>query len=443
MKKLFKLLFLLPLIGGVFAFASNSNEKKEAIVSEVKADSIRPYPYSGGETSIIFVSGGVFGETAHAAIYVWNNIGSAWSNKVDYTVDGAYPVVLPPTNGQSWSKFIVARYNPALEPSVNGWDGAYNKTDDLQMSIFSARSQNTIYITGYDGNTLTVSDQLNVKYFYGVKGDTHFYLDLKDCSNWREANAKYAIYFAHSNNIYKKEDWSLSNSEGGYYLSFMWKVAGQDNENLYECIVPGGSATLWNLVIAVRFNPVQGEPGWYNVWNQTADITFNSSNHEANMIYIDSSGNGSINPDHKISKDTRLNFYGQYLLDTVECSGTGESDATTSGQWNAIKAEYKNHLSTTFQGGVWSATADKAGSTLAQAIYRYDYIVFYKHYDHEDFINRADPNSGYVPISSGLAFGIESYADAKKSSIYIVIISVASISVLGLLIVLKRKKSLR
>ena len=159
------------------------------------------------------------------------------------------------------------------------------------------------------------------------------------------------------------------------------------------------------------------------------------------MIYINSSGDGEIHAEHAISKATRLNFYGQYILDTISCSGDGKSDVTTSEEWNAIKAEYKNHLSTDFQGDVWKTKADKSGSTIEQAIYRYDYIVFYKLYSHEDFMNRQDPNSGYEPISSELAFGIQSYADAKKSSIYIVIIAISSISALGLLVVVKRRKT--
>ena len=162
------------------------------------------------------------------------------------------------------------------------------------------------------------------------------------------------------------------------------------------------------------------------------------------MIYLNSDGVASINPENAISKATRLNFYGQYFLDTVSCSGNGNSDATTSSQWDAVKAEYKNHLSFDFQGGVWTTLADKTGSTIAQAMYRYDYIVFYKHYEHEDFINRADPKSGYKPLSSNeYVSATHPFIDNKKSTIYIVIIALASISSVGLLIVAKRKKALK
>ena len=440
MRKIIKYLLLLPLIAGAFSVSSRINERKPA---EVSADSVRPYPYSGGESSIIFVSGGMFSKDYPVAIYVWNDRGSAWSNKCDYTIDGAYPVVLPPTNGANWSKFIVTKYNKYYEPSSDSFNGVAKQSGDQSISMFMARSQNLIYVSENESG-ISVSETLGYKEFYGVRGDTHFYLDLKDNSNWREANAKYAIYFAHSNNFNKKEDWSLSNSSDGYYLSHMWKVTGQSNENLYECIVPGGSSTLWNLAIAVRFDPVQAYPGWYNVWNQTDDINFNSSNHTANMIYINSSGNGEIYPEHAISKETRLNFFGQYLLDTISCSGNGNSDATTNEQWNAVKAEYKTHLSTSFQGGVWTAIADKTGNTLAQAIYRYDYILFYKHYEHEDFINRADPNSGYQPLSSNeYISAIYTPTDNKKLAMYIVIISLVSISSVGLLLVVKRKKTMQ
>ena len=437
MKKLSKISIFLSVICGAFALFSFGSKRSNA---QVLADQTTNYPRGGGSGQVLYVNGsGTYfnSDQADLAVYCYNNSGSAWSDKVSYRCFGdMLRVMLPYKNGQAqtWSHYIVCRYNPNMDPASNGFDGVYNQTDDIPFSSMQY-GHNTVNITGYNGNKLNY--QFSSNNYYGVRGENHVYLDLSSFTNWEEAGAKFAIYFAYPNST-NESRWSQSNSSGGYYSSFMWKVNGQDNDHLYEGIVPniyqGNSYNLWNMVIAVRFNPEASQPDWNYKYNQTQNLSFNSSNHNANMIRITDWDYGELDATNSISSATRLEFFGRYFLNTVTCSGTGASDATTSEMWNNVKNEYINHISRPFQGDIWLAESG-GDSLLSQAITRYDYIVFYKQYDHEDFINRLESEN--VTQYSSLQPFISDKRD--HNSILLVVVMLVSLSSMGLIIVLKHK----
>ena len=198
------------------------------------------------------------------------------------------------------------------------------------------------------------------------------------------------------------------------------------------------------MVIAVRFNPNTPYPAWVDngvVWNKTQDLIFTSNNHNSNIIRINDWNSGELlDQQYSISKETRIGFFGQYFLDTVTCSGTGNTDATTSTMWNNVKAAY-NHLARGFQGTVWTTVANVEGTIIQQAMARYDYIVLYKQYNHEDFINRADPNSG-ADHSSNNQLVINNIDNNEKMTLIIILASIMTLSVITL-IVLKKYKTRR
>ena len=438
MRKIIKYLLLLPLIGGAFTFVSASKE-----TNPVEAAQTDTYP-NNGSSGTVFYASGFHSDDCGVALYCYNSESdNAWSERYDYISYSSYTrVMIPYQNGnpKTWSYFIVCSYYKDKNPYVDGWSGVKKQSVNIPFSQF-LYAANVIYPSGTQDGKYTVGTSYNP--YYGIQSEEHIYLDLSSFIDWDKDGAKFALYFSHPSSR-NSDGWSQANNIGdAYYNSFLWKVNGQTNDHLYEGIVPKqyGASTIWNSVKAIRYASDAYEPGNGTVWNESQELHFTNENHNLNLIGIDNWGHGELTS--SISSSDRVEFYGRYFLDTVQCSGTGSSDSTTSEQWNALKEEYVYHLDRYYQGDVWKTVANKSGSLIAQAMARYDYIVFYKHYDHEDFINREDEDSGYVPISSGLAFGTESYVDAKKSSIYIVIISVASISVLGLVIVVKRKKSLR
>lgn len=414
-------------------------------VLNVKADSEPTYGRSASSGTVIYVGGGSFFNTGEAdlAIYCFNSESdNAWSDRVSYRCYGSLlRVMVPYQNGNSktWAKLIVCRYNPNKNPQSDGWDGVYNQTNDIGFGEF-LYAQNTINITGY-GQDGKLTYSLNANDYYGIRGERHMYLDLSGFQHWEEADAKFAIYFAYPNST-NESRWSQIYENGSYHASFCWKVEGQDNDHLYECIVPniysGGDPNIWNLVIAVRFDPNEATPSFDSYWNKTQDISFNSSNHTANMLHINDWGEGQLDTINIISDESRVGFYGNYFLNTVTCSGTGASDATTSTQWTSAKIAY-NHLSRKLQGTVWTTTADEEGTLIQQAMARYDYIVLFRQYSHEDFINRAEsPNKTVYSNSVNLV------NNSITSSDYMTVISIIAIimsaSVITL-IVLKKYKS--
>ena len=425
-------------LAGVAPIFRNASSKS------VAADESTNYPRNGESGNILYVNGSsTYFNTGEAdlAVYYFNSESdNAWSDKVSYRCFGdILRVMIPYKDGvrKTWAKYIVCRYNPAMDPASNGWDGVYNKTEDISCSSMMY-AQNTVNITGYSDGKMTYSFSSNN--YYGVQSYNHMYLDLSGFTSWENGNAKFAIYFAYPNSN-NESRWSLSNSSGGYYSSFCWKVNGQTNNHLYECIVPAYSnnSCLWNLVIAVRFDPVQGEPGWYNAWNQTQNLSFNSGNHNANMIRINDWDNGQLDTVNIISRQTRVEFFGRYFLDTVSCSGNGNSDSTTSSMWEAVKNEYVYHLTTDEQGDVWTCAGDEEGSLVAQAMARYDYIIFFKEYNHEDFINRQD-SSNKTEYSSIKSVILSNNSNFEYSWLVIMIIALGSITcVLGLVVIKKRK----
>lgn len=438
MKKLLKYLLLLPLLGGVFAFTSHGQETKP-----VEAAQTDTYP-RGGASGVVFYATGFHSDTTGVALYCFNS-GSdyAWSERYDYVCYGSYArVMIPYKDGASktWSKFIVCSYYKNKNPYTDGWDGVAKQSVDIFFSDFPYAA-NVIQATGTNGEgKYTVNTAHN--YYYGISSEEHIYLDLSGFTGWDTDGAKFALYFANPSGG-NSGGWSQANNIGNsYFNSFLWKVNGQTNDHLYEGIVPKqyGASTIWNSVKAIRYSSDAYEPGNGTVWNESQELHFTNENNTLNLIGIDDWGHGELIS--SISRSDRVEFYGRYFLDTVQCSGTGNSDSTTSEQWNALKEEYVYHLNRNYQGDVWNTVADKSGTLIAQAMARYDYIVLYKQYDHEDFINRAESPNKTV-YSSEAYSGIQPYATEKKSVIYIVVIALASISLVGLLIVAKRKKALK
>ena len=414
---------------------------------ETTASQTATYPGNGRSGTAFFVSGkGSFFKSGEAdlAIYCYNNTEGAWSDRASYSPDGSLVrIMIPYKDGQAktWSRFFIARYNPNKTPAYDGDSGIYNRSDDISFADAFPRGQNTIYVTGYSDNKLTINEMKGTTPYYGIKGDEHMYLDLSGFPQWEESGAKFAIWFAYPHYL-NKSRWGMGNSkDNGYQPSFCWKVEGQDNDHLYECIVPNVSSnegkSIWSMAIAVRFNPDATSPNWDYAWNQTQDLSFVVANNNADMIHVSDWNDGDLDADNVIGMANRLEFYGNYFLDTVVCSGAGDSDATTATMWNAVKDEYEQHLSLTYQGEIWKLDPAGKGTRIAQAMERYDYIVFTKAYSHVDFINRAESPYKISSVGQVNAFMTNNVA---LSSVIVTIALLSSGAVIGLLLYRNAKR---
>ena len=155
------------------------------------------------------------------------------------------------------------------------------------------------------------------------------------------------------------------------------------------------------------------------------------------MIRISDWNDGYLDAENSISEATRLEFYGRYFNDVVLCSGHGNSDSTTGDMWNAVKYEYEHHLSRFFEGDVWTTTANPDGNMIEKAMARYDYMVLYKQYAHEDFMNRQEsPNK--TAYSSIYNFA---YNPTNNPTLIIIIIAISILSLGGLITMAQLKRN--
>lgn len=414
----------LTILAGALSLSLIKNVEPKNVEAATQSPGL---PSGGNPGSVIFIDGGgTYFNDVDAVLYCWNSTSSAFSAKSSYRVNGTDKIAVRLPSGGTWTHFKVLRYNRSMEPSINAWDGVYNQSPNYGFGETFQYYQNSFGIKNWN---MEITDRYVTSYtHYGINGEDRVYLDLSEFENWDSDYAQFAIYFA---------DPMLSIGEA--WSSMMTKVEGAGNDHLYECTVPGKNV-VWNLAIPVRFKPEVEIPGWHDgVWNQTNDLRFDITNHGYNVLKVTGWDSGEIKSE-TITREQRVEMYGQYFLDTVSCSGTGLSDSTTSEQWNAVKSQYQN-MHTDYQGVVWTTIADSdtSASKVAQAMARYDYIVLYKQYDHEDFINRqASPNmTVYNLAQSRVTFTNEN----KEASItVIVLVSILSISSISVLLIVKRRK---
>lgn len=144
-----------------------------------------------------------------------------------------------------------------------------------------------------------------------IPASTKFYLTPN--SNWKQSNARYAIYF-------------FGNGDG--WVS-MTKVAGQTD--LYEGVSPAGKS-FKNLIFC-RMNPNTTANNWDNKWNQTADLTFNgTSNHYTVKAGTWDKGGGtwSIWPKPEVVETHEVKYYNGEEYVTTKTGSEFENVTVTS-----------------------------------------------------------------------------------------------------------------
>ena len=423
MKKITSFLFIATLFSCGLTFAVQKTKKVEV----AEAATVSPnYPSGGAPGSVVFIEAGSYFNDYDAVLYCWNTTTNAFSAKSNYKVPGTNRIAVFLPSGGTWNKFIVCRYYKDKDPLFDGWSGVEKQSPDYGFSETFIYGKNTISL---NSNFEIASAVYNGYTHYGAGSNERMYLDLSSFTDWENENAKFALYFANP-----------MLSSGDAWSSMMTKVEGSENDHLYECTVPGVNA-VWNLVIPVRFDPQVQVPGWWNsgVWTQTNDIYFNDTNHNNNVLTISDWESGSVKSE-TITRNQRVEMYGQHFLDTVACSGNGDSDVTTSEQWESVKTQYQN-MHTDYQGDVWTTIANKdnEASKVAQAMARYDYILFYKKYNHEDFINRG--GSAYQTQYAASPISVLNNAENNSTSLMIAIIASVSLISVSTLIVVKKSRT--
>ena len=140
---------------------------------------------------------------------------------------------------------------------------------------------------------------------------------------------------------------------------------------------------------------------------------------------------------YKLKTSDKADEYAQLFLSAFTCDSTGENaptftikEGSTYWSWSLLETEYDTLTSVekeAFRLGVPSQT----GTNIEKAIARYDLVV--RKYGWDNFMQRS--------VASGAPY-VQPIANNNSSTIIIVVVALTSITSIGVLLVIKRKRSL-
>ena len=398
----FATLLGVSVFGGV-KLASNQNAVK---VEAAAGKATKDYPMivnCWGDLGTGFFDG------CDVGLYCWGgDLATAKTVKIDKFTNHMGVGVFP--KGAQYMK--VVRAGSGLLP-CDGWPSTVHN-EFGQWSFDSTKNVVTIKSWGGD-------QEYNDNKVVLLK-DKPVYFDTQDSGFWFGDNAT---------------AYAVTGSVSGWYdytVSEGWNKLTRINTSGYMYFTP--SSTIIAPQVIVTRNKTNTS-GWDNRWNQTTNMTVN---YGYNSLYTTMVETGKTddkyNWGNKSATET-ASEYGYYFMDKITCSGSG-SITSPSSNWTTVKNMY-NNLANDVQGECWKATGSESGNNIEQAMYRYDYIVFYKAYSgYNDFINRTN--------STGKAFSnVGSYSlinSGANASIILTIIvaSTISIAAIGGYFLLKRKR---
>jgi|GEM_PF-6072536 len=329
-----------------------------------------------------------------------------------FAVDGNYKyykVSVPVTSNPG---FEVVRYS-------NGATGGSYDAYSSWQSNFSGNDNIVVRDTGYYNIYVNSSNNIYISpvVLDFAVGDG-IYLDLNN--NWSGQTPKVHAWWSGDSSKSIDESMSLSHGHGLSTQIYEWKYS------LVNSKKP-------DMIIF-----------YYGTWaKQTADLSL-SGTLGSNMFVLTSENGGYWI--ENITKEKRAVWYGVYFNQEVVCSGAG---SIINDNWSNVRDEY-NNMCTNAQGEVWkeeAIPAEAGGTSLQQAVSKYDYIVFHKQYTgHDDYIGRTDsPGKSALSTIKGGFGPFESIVhDAPVSTIIIIIassVSLLSITALSILLVKKRSSN--
>lgn len=383
---------------------------------------------------------------AKTAVYYWDDSGhNCWSQIAEdsfkyYSASGsgydAYnDYFVNPTNlDYQWTHFKFVRLNNTCTvPSFDdAWFEGANMDIDSRYNCYGPKWNNNS--TDSNFNWLTIDN------IHTYRNNTQLYLDLYEMeTDWESAGAVFAAYLYGSNN-YSGVEWVKLNLVNGFYNENQ-----SINTALYELIIPSGNYTN---AIFVRLKP-EGAEGydsennglnWNNKWNQTPDLHVDLTKNVCKLTNWNAG-----NYDWNLTDEGRMLCYGRYFNLQVVC----DEGVHIPDNWDVVKSEY-SHLCLDIKSLIRASVANPEGTSIEQAVSKYDDIVFRRRYaGHDDFMNRNanDGTSGsvYKGTLNSIVPGFNPFNIESETSITTVIIIIASsvslLSITALSILLVKKRS--
>lgn len=186
------------------------------------------------------------GDERYAAYFYGD--GDGWVDMSDTDGNGLYECVIP--TDKDYTHVIFCRMNGSNKE--NCWDAKWAQTVDLSINPNHCYTVTTKKEDKYEG---TWSEYTKSQTVY-----------LKPSTKWKEANARFAVYFFNE---------SGKNS---------WVDMINTGEGIYECITPKGYLKM----IYVRMDPSKPANNWDNDWAQTSNLNVPTDG----MVTFDMSANG-------------------------------------------------------------------------------------------------------------------------------------------------------
>ena len=209
----------------------------------------------------------------------------------------------------------------------------------------------------------------------------------------------------------KSSSATVSNSKLSYNSSLIvWTVGGNSSSGFtFTC--DNGTNYLRgynsnNKVGAVYNDTTYGDKpnNWSMTYTTNKGYTM-SVTDGSNVVYFEFSGTSynTFKAQSSEPTDWYINFYrettvgtnpaleyAQTFLAAFTCDSTGANAPTFTTSWASLKTTF-NNLASPHQTTLRTATANASGTTIEQAMARYDYVV--AKYEYEDFIGRLSGNS--------------------------------------------------
>lgn len=295
-----------------------------------------------------------------------------------------------------------------------------------------------------DGGTDTKSFHV---YVYAL---AEYELVTSEPSDW---SGQYLIVGVHENTNYAMNG-AISNLdiEGNHKT-----VVPDEND-----VIQNGQELEWTIAAYSTGYSIQGKSGKYIGWSSgSANGLTVSDTALVNTLTLSGSevsvvGTGgrklSFNSDgegrfryyqsgsvqlYKLKVADNADEYAQLFLGAFTCDSTGENaptfvikEGTTYWSWSLLEDEYNNLTAVEkeqFRLGVPSQT----GSNIEKALARYDLVV--RKYGWDNFMSRT--------ITSGAPY-IQPITNNNSSTIIIVVVALTSITSIGVVLVIKRRRSL-
>lgn len=272
--------------------------------------------------------------------------------------------------------------------------------------------------------------------FYRMDPNKH---DLDESSAWNKSNE-----LTIDNDIYYPIGWTEG---GGSWGSYGWYLKGSFNEwqatDNYKMELDHNDLSQFKFTVDLNKDDTfklfgSNDEHWVSFSNieMPASDTGYLVNDGGNIkvatggrykMYMKASGKAWIQYDYDY-EDAKA--YAGTFLTTIICDDGVTPPSTSS--WTDMKTSY-NALPVNAQGVLWLASASESGSTIEQAMARYDYIVAkYGSSTYENFINRESASSSRIAINP--------ISVTNTSSWIIVAVSLAGLTAIGGFFFYKKRK---